>query len=297
MTHDHTRSPGATGDLGLAFVLNLGFTILEIFGGLWTNSVAILSDAVHDLGDSLSLGAAWYLDRYAQRASDNRFSYGYLRFSLLGAGTNVTVLLVGSILVLSEAIPRLFSPEPAHAPGMLVFALFGIVVNGAAALRLRTRHSLNAKVAAWHLIEDVLGWVAVLVVSITLLFVDLPVLDPALSILITAYILYNVLRNLRQTFMLFLQAVPEDVDLGQLGRRLAALDHVRSTHHTHVWSMDGAHHVLTTHIVVDDATTKEDILCLRENVSRLCEEYHFAHTTIEIEWGDDACRMTERLTG
>ena len=155
---------GVTSDLRLAFFLNLGFTILEIAGGFWTNSVAILSDAVHDLGDSLSLGAAWYLDRVAQRGRDRRFSYGYLRFSLLGAWTNTTILLVGSVLVMSAAIPRLFQPEAANAPGMIGFALLGVVVNGAAALRLRGRQSLNASVAAWHLVEDVLGWLAILVV-------------------------------------------------------------------------------------------------------------------------------------
>ena len=293
MSHSHR----ATSDLRLAFFLNLGFTILEIAGGLWTNSVAILSDAVHDLGDSLSLGSAWYLDHVAQRGSDRRFSYGYLRFSLLGAWTNITVLLAGSVYVLSEAIPRLFQPEPAHAPGMLAFALVGVAVNGVAALRLRRRLSLNARVAAWHLVEDVLGWVAVLVVAVTLMFVDLPVLDPALAVLITCYILYNVARNLRRTLMLFMQAVPEEIDLPDLERHLGNLAHVRSTHHTHVWSMDGAHHVLTSHIVVDSQTTKTEVSRLRAEVARLCEEYHFAHTTIEIEWGDDKCRMEKRLTG
>jgi len=293
----HASSHESSNALRLAFFLNLGFTIVEIAGGLWTNSVAILSDAVHDLGDSVSLGAAWWLDRYAQRGSDRRFSYGYRRFSLLGAGTTTTVLIAGSLFILSEAIPRLFDPQPPHAPGMLAFALFGIAVNGVAALRLRNRRSLSARVAAWHFVEDVLGWIAVLIVSVTLLVVDLPVLDPLLSILITAYILFNVLRNLRQTFMLFLQAVPEDIDLGELQRRLGALPHVRSTHHTHVWSMDGAHHVLTTHIVVDSATTKTQVSLLREDVAKLCAEYEFAHTTVEIEWDDEECRMAEPPTG
>ena len=294
MSHSSHHS---TSDLRLAFFLNLGFTVVEIAGGLWTNSVAILSDAVHDFGDSVSLGAAWGLDRYAERDGDQRFSYGYRRFSLLGAWTTTAVLIVGSLFMLAQAIPRLFDPQPPHAPGMLVFALLGIVVNGVAALRLRRRRSLSAKVAAWHLIEDVLGWIAVLIVSIVLLVVDLPILDPLLSILITTYILYSVLRNLRQTFLLFLQAVPEDVDLGELTDKLGTLTHVRSTHHTHVWSMDGAHHVLTTHIVVDSKTSKDDVALLRGEVAELCAEYDFAHSTVEIEWGDDECRMAGPVTG
>ena len=294
MDHSHHK---ATGDLRLAFFLNIAFTMVEIAGGLWTNSIAILSDAVHDLSDSLSLGSAWYLDHVAQRRRDNRFSYGYVRFSLLGAWTNVTVLVAGSILVLSEAIPRLFRPEQTHAPGMVAFALVGIAVNGVAALRLRGGQSLNARVATWHLAEDVLGWVAVFLVAVTLLFVDLPVLDPLLAILITAYVLYNVIRNMRRTLLLFMQAVPEEIDLGELEQSLSALAHVRSTHHTQVWSMDGAQHVLTSHIVVDSETTKEEVARLREEVSLLCDNYKFSHTTIEVEWGDNQCRMGELPIG
>ena len=293
----HTHPHDSVADLRLAFVLNTTFAILEIAGGLWTNSVAILSDAVHDLGDSLALGAAWSLDRYSQKGRDRRFSYGYLRFSLLGAWTNTLVLVLGSIIVLTEAVPRLFQPERPNATGMLLFALVGVVVNGVAAWRLRGRGSLNTKVAAWHLVEDVLGWIAVLIVSVTLMFVDLPVLDPLLSVAITSYILFNVVRHLKQTLLLFLQAVPDDVDLGELERRLGALEHVLSTHHTHVWSMDGAHHVLTAHVVVDSETDRDALAELRAEVAQLCKEYRFAHTTVEIEWGDDACRMGDRLTG
>ena len=296
MSHSHSHDHDATGDLRLAFVLNTCFAVLEIFGGLWTNSVAILSDAVHDLGDSVALGAAWFLEGYAGKAGDRRFSYGYRRFSLLGAWTNTTILVVGSIVVLTEAIPRLFAPERPNAAGMLLFAVIGIAANGAAAWRLRGRQALNTTVAAWHLIEDVLGWAAVLVVSVTLLFVDLPILDPILSIGITAYILFNVLRNLRRTLLLFLQAVPDDIDLRELERRFDGLAHVCSTHHTHVWSMDGERHVLTTHVVVDREATRADIARLRADVARLCEEYRFAHTTVEIEWDDDECRMSERMT-
>ena len=291
MAHAHSHGPDATGDLRLAFALNTAFAILEILGGVWTNSVAILSDAVHDLGDSVALGAAWFLEGYARKAGDRRFSYGYRRFSLLGAWTNTIVLVVGSVVVLTEAVPRLFTPEPPHAAGMLGFAVIGIAANGAAAWRLRGRESFNTRVAAWHLIEDVLGWVAVLVVSVTLLFVDLPILDPALSIAITTYILFNVLSNLRRTLMLFLQAVPEEIDLRELERRFGTLAHVRSTHHTHVWSMDGEHHVLTSHVVVDSQATRDDIARLRSDVAKLCEEYRFAHTTVEIEWDDEECRM------
>ena len=295
MTHpsNHVHNRGTGANLRTAFFLNLVFTLLEIVGGLMTNSIAILSDAVHDLGDTLSLGLAWQLDRVAQRGGDKQFSYGYRRFSLLGAIISTVVLIIGSMIILIEAIPRLFAPEHANAQGMILFALLGVVVNGLAALRLRGEKSLNARAIAWHLIEDVLGWVAVFVVSIVLLFTDFYILDPLLSILITIYILYNVLKNLKQTLAVFLQAVPENVDIASIDERLNEIEHVCSTHHTHVWSLDGEHHVLTSHIVVDEDVSKEQVLCLRKEILELVREFAFAHSTIEIEFGDDDCGVMD----
>ena len=130
--HSHSR----TKDIQTAFLLNLGFAILEVVGGIWTNSLAIVSDALHDFVDSLSLGLSWYLDVYSEKEEDERYSYGYRRFSLLAAFINVVVLSAGSVLILSEAIPRLWKPERTNAQGMVLLAVVGIAVNGLAALRL-----------------------------------------------------------------------------------------------------------------------------------------------------------------
>ena len=292
MSHDHSHD--STGDLRLAFFLNLSFTIIEIAGGIWTNSLAILSDAIHDLGDSLSLGMAWYLETYARKDKDKKYSYGYRRYSLLSALINTVVLIVGSVFILSRAVARLFNPEPVDAKGMILFAVLGIIVNGLAMLRLRGGKSLNAQVVAWHLIEDVLGWVAVLIMSIVLLFTDLYILDPIFSILITCFVLYNVIKNLRKTLALFLQAVPENMDLEMIENRLLAIDNVCSSHHTHIWSMDGEHHVLTTHLVVEEDTSQDEVLCIKEDINQLSKEMDFLHTTVEIEYGDEKCSMAER---
>ena len=292
MSHDHSHD--STGDLRLAFFLNLSFTIIEIAGGIWTNSLAILSDAIHDLGDSLSLGMAWYLETYARKDKDKKYSYGYRRYSLLSALINTVVLIVGSVFILSRAVGRLFNPEAVDARGMILFAVLGIIVNGLAMLRLRGGKSLNAQVVAWHLIEDVLGWVAVLIMSIVLLFTDLYILDPIFSILITCFVLYNVIKNLRKTLALFLQAVPENMDLEMIENRLLAIDNVCSSHHTHIWSMDGEHHVLTTHLVVEEDTSQDEVLCIKEDINQLSKEMDFLHTTVEIEYGDEKCSMAER---
>jgi cobalt-zinc-cadmium efflux system protein len=293
MGHQHTYSHDSTSNIKVAFFLNLSFTILEIIGGLWTNSIAIVADALHDLGDSFSLGLAWYLDRYAKKGRDRKYSYGYRRFSLLGALANTIVLIAGGLFVLSEAVPRIIRPEPANAAGMVIFAIAGIVINGLAVLRVRGGKSLNVQIVTWHLLEDVLGWVAVLVVSIILLFRDIFILDAVLSILITLYVLYNVVGNLRKTVALFLQAVPEEIDIGDIETKLLAIDKVQSTHHTHVWSLDGEHHVLTTHVVVNDRSTKEDILQVKGAVIALVENMDCEHVTIDIEYENEDCRMKE----
>jgi cobalt-zinc-cadmium efflux system protein len=292
MTHTHHQHGQSKVRLQTAFVLNLGFTVLEVIVGLWTNSVAILSDSVHDLGDSITLGLSWYLEHYAGRGEDARFSYGYRRFSLLGALISTVVLLSGSLWVLSKAIPRLIQPEHTNAEGMTLFALVGIAVNGLAVLRLRGEGTtMNARVVAWHLLEDVLGWVAVLIVGVTLLFVDIHILDPILSILFTGYVLYNVIRNLRGTASLFLQAVPEEMELDAVIERFQKLPHVQDTHHTHIWSLDGEHHVLTAHVVVEDETTPQEIVDIKCDLRALTQEFSLEHTTFEIEYESEECGM------
>jgi cobalt-zinc-cadmium efflux system protein len=291
MAHTHDHAHDTVQSIRVAFLLNLGFTLLEIVGGLLTNSLAILSDALHDLGDSLSLGMGWYLERRSHRGSDARYSYGYRRLSLLGALINTVVLIVGSLYVLSEAVPRLLQPEHANARGMALLAVIGIAVNGAAALRLKRGQSLNAQAIAWHLLEDVLGWVAVLVVSISLLFADIHILDPILSILMSVYVLYGVVRSLRRTLSLFLQAVPDAIEIPRIERALRSIPSVKSVHHTHVWSLDGEHHVLTTHLVVDADTTKQGLIDIRRQVKAITKDMSCEHVTVAIEYEDEECAM------
>lgn len=293
--HHHHHSHQITNNIKIAFCLNFGFAILEIFGGLWTNSLAIVSDAIHDLGDSLSLGLAWYLEGKSQQQSDRTYSYGYRRLSLLAALINTLILLFGSIYVISEAIPRIINPEPADAKGMILFAILGIVVNGLAMLKLVRQSSLNANVVAWHLLEDVLGWIAVLIVSITLLFTDFYILDPILSVLISAFILYNAIASLRQTIPLFLQAVPNSIDVSKLESSIVDLDRVDSVHDTHVWSLDGEHHVLTTHVVVQNETSREEIQSIKSAIQHLSPNLHLEHITVEIEYLNEYCAERDKV--
>ena len=286
---DHGHSHDSASNIKVAFFLNLGFTVLEIIGGLLTNSVAILSDALHDLGDSLSLAIAWYLENVAKRQPDQRFSYGYRRFSLLGALITSIVLLIGSLIVLSEAVQRISEPEEPVAGGMILLAVIGIAVNGLAVLRVRGGSGLSAQAVSWHLLEDVLGWIAVLFVGVVLSFVDAPVLDPVLSMLLSAYVLYRVVENLRKTLRVFLQATPEGIDLDEVQQQLAGIEGVREQHHTHIWSLDGERNVLTTHLVISETASPASAFRIKCDVEKRFEHLKFAYMTIEIEFGDEDC--------
>ncbi len=292
MVHDHHHNHNDLGNIRLAFFLNLVFTILEIYGGLWTNSLAILADAIHDLGDSFALGSAWFLERLSMKKGNVLYSYGYRRFSLLGALISATVLILGSLFILLHAVPRIFHPQHSYAPGMVLFAVIGVAVNGAAALRLKGSTGINAKMVAWHLLEDVLGWAAVLAVSLILLFRDIPFLDPLLSCLITAYVLFNVLKNLGKTFGVFMQGVPAGTDIEAIEESLRNIEHVMGTHHTHIWSLDGTHHVLTTHVVVDNEVTRDDILKIKGHIRAILDSHDMIHSTVEIEYAGEECRIS-----
>lgn len=291
--HEHSHDHSNVSNIKIAFLLNFSFTLLEIVGGILTNSVAILSDAVHDLGDSLSLGLAWFLGNYSEKENNNQYTYGYRRFSLLSALINTVVLIIGSVFVLISAVPRLINPQQPSAKGMIGFAVVGIIVNGIGAFKTKGGSSLNERVVSWHLLEDVLGWAAVLVVGIIMYFKEIPILDPLLSIAITLYILFNVFSSFKETILLFLQTVPKDVDIEELILKFENIDNVIDTHHTHVWSLDSERHVLSTHLRVEDACTLDEILRVKREARDLLSGLNIEHITIEVEFESEDCSMHE----
>lgn len=290
--HDHHHHH-SSGNLKLAFFLNAGFTVFELIGGVYVNSVAIISDAVHDLGDTLSLGTSWYLQNKSNKKSNAKFSFGYKRFSLLGALINSLVLILGSIYVIYEAVSRLIEPEHSDAGGMLLFAIVGVAVNGFAAWKLSKGNSINEKVVSWHLMEDVLGWVAVLIVAIVLHFKDIHYLDPALSLLITLYILINVFKRLNETLYIFLQGVPKEIDLEEIGSKLEMVPNVASYHHMHVWSLEGSDHVFTTHVKLKNIRHFQQLLDVKRDIKNILQNYNFHHYTIETELDKETCDLCD----
>jgi cobalt-zinc-cadmium efflux system protein len=292
-SHPHPNHDRIQKNYTLAFWLNTSFALLEVAGGLYTNSVAILSDALHDFGDSLSLGLAFYFQRKSLKKSDQLFSYGYKRFSLLGAFINSLILIIGSIFILQEAVHRLASPQQANATGMLVLAIIGIVVNAIAMLRLRSGGSINERVVSLHFLEDVLGWVAVLIGSIVMMFADVPILDPVLSILIAGFILFNVYKNLRQAFQIILQGIPENVDLEEIQNKIKSLPGITGIHDVHTWSMDGHYNIMTLHLVVKSGTPLAGVEDLKREVRHQLQHLNVQHITIETEFADQACELKD----
>lgn len=288
--HHHLPKDMSSNRIAWAFFLNASFTIIEFIGGWLTNSTAIMSDAVHDLGDSLAIGSAWVLNKLGKKQASEQFSYGLRRLSLFGALLNGFILIVGSLWVMTHAIPRLFDPVMPETQGMLLLAIFGVAVNGYAAYKLSAGESLNERVLNWHLMEDVLGWVAVLIVSVVLMFVDLPILDPILSIVFTLFILINVVRHVWQTLKLFAQSNPDVPLYNKIKTRLLGLPSVNDLHHLHLWSLDGESHVLTVHLDLSAELSVAEQLALKASIKEELQPFKLAHTTIEFEWPSEVCR-------
>lgn len=297
--HDHSDGQPhlhpVTSNLKVAFFLNFFFTIIELIGGALTNSMAIMSDAIHDLGDTIAIGAAWFMERYSEKGRDDRFSYGYKRFSPLSAFLTSIILIVGSIFIFIETIPRLIHPEAVNAKGMLLLAVLGVTMNGLAVLRLKNgdKDSINQRAVMLHLMEDALGWLAVLIGSIVMIFADVPILDPILSIAIAVYILYNAFKNLKTILNVFLQAVPKKFDKEVVKEKILKTEHVLDLHDIRAWSMDGNEIIMSAHLVIEENLSSEQCKSLKHKIKHTCEHLNIRHVTLEIETLAEGCKLCD----
>jgi len=289
--HHHHPAEQSSKRIGIAFLINLSFSLIELVGGLLTNSVAILADAVHDLGDSMVLGLSWYFEKISLRQRDERYTYGYRRWSVAAAVCSSLVLMAGSVLILSEAVPRLWQPQAVHVPGMLGLAALGILANGLAFWKLHSQDSVAEKAVRLHLLEDVLGWVVVLFGSLILLVTDWLWLDPLMSILVSLFILRNVYINIQSFSRILLQAVPENVDIQLLTQQLKAEPQILSFHDLHLWTLDNSKHVLSIHLVVANEITRLELLELKKTVRQTIRHFGIEHDTLEIEYADETCQL------
>ncbi len=286
--HDHEHGNSSVSNIRLAFILNFVFAIIELVGGILVGSHAIQSDAIHDFGDSIALGFALVMEKMSKRKSSATHSYGYRRLSLISSLVTGFALLGGSIYIVARSIPKLSSPEMPHLNGMIGLAILGLAVNGFAAWKLQHGHGHNEKVLSWHLWEDVMGWAAVLVISVVMRFVHLPILDPILSIIIAIVIFVGAIRAIAPSVQIILQTTPKGVDMEGLSQKIRQILHVESIHDFHCWSLDGQNHVASIHVVVKNAYTTEDGKKIKEGVRNIVNAQHQMHITIEIETRDEA---------
>ena len=267
-----------------AFILNLAFSVFEFIGGVFTGSVAIISDAIHDIGDATSIGVAFFLEKKSKKQPDKKYTYGYARYSVIGSGLTTLILLLGSAMIIYNAVLRIISPTEINYNGMIVFAIVGVCVNLGAALLTRDGDSLNQKAVNLHMLEDVLGWVVVLVGAIVMRFTDFYIIDPLMSIGVAIFILINALKNLKEVLDLFLEKTPRDISIDEIAEHICEVEGVLSVHHIHVWSMDGYNNYATMHVVV-----KGDTHTIKHNIRGELKEHGIGHATLEIETEGEHC--------
>lgn len=268
----------------IAFLLNFLFSIIEFIGGIFTNSIAIISDSIHDIGDAMSIGISYLLERKSNKKPDNKYTYGYVRYSVLGSIITTFILIGGSILVIYNATLRLFNPVEINYNGMILFAIMGVIINFLAAYFTKDGDSLNQRAVNLHMLEDVLGWVVVLIGAIIMRFTDIKIIDPILSIGVALFILINSLKNLKEIVDIFLEKIPDNININEIKKHLLEIDGVIDVHHIHIRSIDGFSNYATMHIVVD-CDYKEVKLKVKEEL----EEHGIGHTTIEFEEKDENC--------
>ncbi len=283
-THNHGHNHSREQNIKIAALLNISFTVIEIVGGLWTNSLAILSDALHDFGDSVALLFSLFAEKKAKQPADSKRTYGYHRLSLFSALFAGIVLIGGSLFILSEAIPRLLAPEHTNAPGMIGLSIFGILINGFSVLRLKKGKSQNERILLWHMIEDVLGWVIILIGAIVIYFWDNHLIDPIMTIGFTTFVLWGAFRNIRETVNIFLQGTPSSINLEAIKKSIVDVQGVLKVHDVHVWSLEGETNVFSAHVVVEDRwmSSKKSAAILKL-IKDILTKHHIHHSTIEIE--------------
>lgn len=268
----------------VAFVLNLAFSVFEFIGGIVTGSVAIVSDAVHDIADAASIGISYFLEKKSKKQPDEKYTYGYARFSVLGSVITTLILLFGSVAVIFNAVTRIINPTAINYDGMIIFAVIGVSVNLAAAVLTRHGESLNQKAVNLHMLEDVLGWVVVLVGAVVMRFTDFAFIDPIMSIGVAVFILVNAIKNLKEVVDLFLEKTPHGMDVKEIKEHLVEIAGVIDVHHIHIRSTDGQHNYATMHIV-----TNANPHQIKGEIRQELREHGITHTTLELETEDEDC--------
>lgn len=268
----------------IAFILNLSFSFFEFIGGTLTNSVAIISDSIHDMGDALGIGVSYFLERKSKKKPNDKYTYGYIRYSLIGSAITTAILLIGSSLVIYNAFLRILDPAEINYNGMIVFAICGVIVNFFAAYFTRKGDSLNQKSVNLHMLEDVLGWIVVLIGAVVMKYTDISIIDPVLSICVALFIFVNACKNFKAVIDVFLEKTPNEISVSDIREHLLNIHGVKDVHHVHIWSLDGYSNYATMHVVLNG-----DAVSIKNMIREELKEHGISHVTIEVESTEENC--------
>ncbi|MDY6820066.1 MAG: cation diffusion facilitator family transporter [Deferribacterota bacterium] len=280
----------SSNNIRFSFIVNLIFAIIEISGGIYANSLIILTNGIHDLGDSLSLSISWYLEKKSEKPPNNKFTYGFKRYSIIGAFINASILIGATFYIIIESVNRFFTDFRLDYKSILIFGILGFIFNGVAVLRLLRTKSFNEKMALYHLLDDLLGWSAAILIGLILkINSNLNFLDPLFSIIISIYILSKVLRNMKEVFDVFLQSAPKDINIYNIKEDILKIKNVKDIHDIHTWSLDGNYNILSLHITVEKNFNLAYSNELKQKIRDVLNDHNINHSTIEFCKEDEHC--------
>ena len=283
--HNHEHNHKTEENILIAFILNISFSIFEIIGGIITGSIAIISDAIHDAGDAISIGISYFLERKSNKKSDKNYTFGYRRYSIIGALISTCILLIGTFIVIYNAIGRLFNPVDINYNGMIIIAIVGVIINFLAAYCTREGDSLNQHAVNLHMLEDVLGWVVVLIGSIVIKITNFVYLDSIMSIGISIYLIIESIKNLKKIMNILLIKIPEGITVEEVKEKILKIKEVKDVHHVHIWTIDGEKNYATIHVVADKN--------IKEEIREKLKEIGIHNVTIELETSKEKCNHKE----
>lgn len=275
-------------NIKIAFLLNLAFSIVEAIGGILTNSISIISDSLHNLGDSITIGINYIFEKKSKKLPNKEYSYGYLRYTMLGSLIASFILLVGSVIIIYNVVPRLIKPLSVNYDAMIIFSIFGLLINLYATIKIMRSKDKDKKINT-HMIEDTVIWLFILTGSICIKMFGLVIIDPILSLLIAVYILYQVYKYMKNIYNIFMEKVPKNVKIDEIKKDIESNENIDNVHHIHIWSMDGVNNYMTAHIHLNKILNEEEIIKTKNDVKNKLKEDKINHITLEVEYFNEKC--------
>ena len=297
-THHHSTAGISEKNLLAAVVLNFTITLVEVVGGILSNSLALLSDALHNMGDGLAVLLAYIAHRVSKRESNVRKTFGYKRVEILAAFINSIILVAICIFLIYKAVDRFQNPAPIKGAIMFSVAVVGLLANLVAVILLRndSRKNINIRAAYLHLLGDTLSSVVVIAGGILIWKFGIYWLDPLITVLISLYILKETYLLLRDTFNILMQSAPGDIDLEKVRIGVEGIDGVRNLHHVHLWSLNDKQVHFEGHVELEQDMTVSQAGDLNKRISRLLHDnFMIEHTTLQMEYG--GCAENKLIKG